>query len=266
MLISSRSAPIPPASRLTASPAPASPTTRPPGMVQRLVRTGEAAGHSRFRSCEPRRAVSPPASTASMMRAFPRPRSPRTGRPPTSPTEPALFPGRAPAPGRSPATPSRRPASPLRPNTGATAGSSPPRRCPQAAVFTAADGGGGRPAAARSGQRGPHSAERDGREAMDSLGPAHLQVLRLAHGEGLTQSQIAARLGLPLGTEDAHVPRAAGAAGRADRAGFRCRSVTRTWAWRIPTSPGGCSAPSTRTRPELPGASAVLRRVPGSCD
>jgi RNA polymerase sigma-70 factor, ECF subfamily len=38
------------------------------------------------------------------------------------------------------------------------------------------------------------------REAMDTLGPAHAQVLRLAQNEGLTQIQIAQRLGLPLGT------------------------------------------------------------------
>jgi RNA polymerase sigma-70 factor (ECF subfamily) len=38
------------------------------------------------------------------------------------------------------------------------------------------------------------------REALDSLSPAHLQVLTLAHDEGLTQSQIAGRLGVPLGT------------------------------------------------------------------
>lgn len=38
------------------------------------------------------------------------------------------------------------------------------------------------------------------REAMESLGPAHAQVLRLAHDEDLTQVQIAQRLGLPLGT------------------------------------------------------------------
>lgn len=37
------------------------------------------------------------------------------------------------------------------------------------------------------------------REAMDSLTPAHRQVLMLAE-TGLTQSQIAGRLGLPLGT------------------------------------------------------------------
>jgi RNA polymerase sigma-70 factor, ECF subfamily len=37
------------------------------------------------------------------------------------------------------------------------------------------------------------------REAMDSLSPAHRQVLMLAE-EGLTQSEMAARLGLPLGT------------------------------------------------------------------
>ena len=37
------------------------------------------------------------------------------------------------------------------------------------------------------------------REALDSLSPAHRQVLTLA-GEGLTQTQIAARLELPLGT------------------------------------------------------------------
>lgn len=37
------------------------------------------------------------------------------------------------------------------------------------------------------------------REAVDSLSPAHRQVLMLAE-DGLTQSEIAARLGLPLGT------------------------------------------------------------------
>ena len=38
------------------------------------------------------------------------------------------------------------------------------------------------------------------REAFESLSPGHAQVLRLAQEEGLTQSQIAERLGLPLGT------------------------------------------------------------------
>jgi RNA polymerase sigma-70 factor (ECF subfamily) len=38
------------------------------------------------------------------------------------------------------------------------------------------------------------------REAFEALGTGHAQVLQLAHGEGLTQSQIAARLSLPLGT------------------------------------------------------------------
>jgi len=38
------------------------------------------------------------------------------------------------------------------------------------------------------------------REGLDALSPAHREVLRLAHEEGLTQSQIAERLGLPLGT------------------------------------------------------------------
>jgi RNA polymerase sigma-70 factor, ECF subfamily len=38
------------------------------------------------------------------------------------------------------------------------------------------------------------------RDALDSLSPAHRQVLRLVHEDGLTQSQIAGRLGLPLGT------------------------------------------------------------------
>ena len=37
------------------------------------------------------------------------------------------------------------------------------------------------------------------REAFDTLGPAHAAVIRLAH-EGLTQPQIAERLGVPLGT------------------------------------------------------------------
>jgi RNA polymerase sigma-70 factor, ECF subfamily len=38
------------------------------------------------------------------------------------------------------------------------------------------------------------------RDALDSLTPAHREVLTLFHAEGLTQSQIAERLGLPLGT------------------------------------------------------------------
>jgi RNA polymerase sigma-70 factor, ECF subfamily len=38
------------------------------------------------------------------------------------------------------------------------------------------------------------------REAFETLGPGHAQVLQLAQEEGLTQTQIAARLGLPLGT------------------------------------------------------------------
>ena len=38
------------------------------------------------------------------------------------------------------------------------------------------------------------------REAIDTLGPAHADVIRLAQEEGLTQSQMANRLGLPLGT------------------------------------------------------------------
>ena len=37
-------------------------------------------------------------------------------------------------------------------------------------------------------------------EALGALSPAHREVVRLAHDEGLTQSQIAERLGLPLGT------------------------------------------------------------------
>jgi RNA polymerase sigma-70 factor, ECF subfamily len=38
------------------------------------------------------------------------------------------------------------------------------------------------------------------RDALDSLTPAHREVLLLCHAEGLTQPQIAQRLGLPLGT------------------------------------------------------------------
>jgi RNA polymerase sigma-70 factor (ECF subfamily) len=38
------------------------------------------------------------------------------------------------------------------------------------------------------------------REGLDALSPAHREVLRLVHDDGLTQSQIAERLGLPLGT------------------------------------------------------------------
>lgn len=37
-------------------------------------------------------------------------------------------------------------------------------------------------------------------EALATLSPAHREVVRLAHDEGLTQSQIAERLGVPLGT------------------------------------------------------------------
>ena len=38
------------------------------------------------------------------------------------------------------------------------------------------------------------------RDALDTLSVAHRQVIRLAHDQDLTQSQIAERLGLPLGT------------------------------------------------------------------
>ena len=38
------------------------------------------------------------------------------------------------------------------------------------------------------------------REAFETSGQGHAQVLQLAQEEGLTQLQIAARLGLPLGT------------------------------------------------------------------
>lgn len=38
------------------------------------------------------------------------------------------------------------------------------------------------------------------REALDVLSPAHAEVLRLSYKEGLTQTEIAERLGLPLGT------------------------------------------------------------------
>lgn len=37
-------------------------------------------------------------------------------------------------------------------------------------------------------------------DALDSLSAPHREVLMLAHGQGLTQTQIAERLGLPLGT------------------------------------------------------------------
>lgn len=37
-------------------------------------------------------------------------------------------------------------------------------------------------------------------DALDSLSAAHREVLMLVHGEGLTQTQIAERLGVPLGT------------------------------------------------------------------
>ena len=38
------------------------------------------------------------------------------------------------------------------------------------------------------------------REALESISADHARVLALAHDEGLTQSQIAERLGVPLGT------------------------------------------------------------------
>ena len=38
------------------------------------------------------------------------------------------------------------------------------------------------------------------REALDGLSPAHREVLELAHGQALTQVEIAERLGIPLGT------------------------------------------------------------------
>lgn len=38
------------------------------------------------------------------------------------------------------------------------------------------------------------------RDALDSLSPAHRQVLELSYGGGLSQAEIARRLGVPLGT------------------------------------------------------------------
>ena len=38
------------------------------------------------------------------------------------------------------------------------------------------------------------------REALEALSPPQAEVLQLAQEEGLTQSQIAERLGVPLGT------------------------------------------------------------------
>ncbi len=38
------------------------------------------------------------------------------------------------------------------------------------------------------------------RDALDSLSPAHREVLTLAHDHGLTQPEMASRLGVPLGT------------------------------------------------------------------
>jgi RNA polymerase sigma-70 factor (ECF subfamily) len=38
------------------------------------------------------------------------------------------------------------------------------------------------------------------REALESIGPNQAEVIRLAHEEGLTQSEIAKRLNVPLGT------------------------------------------------------------------
>ena len=40
----------------------------------------------------------------------------------------------------------------------------------------------------------------DLRDALGALSPKHAEVLRLTHDEGLTQQQIAHRLGVPLGT------------------------------------------------------------------
>lgn len=60
------------------------------------------------------------------------------------------------------------------------------------------------------------------REALDTLSVAHRQVIRLAHDQDLTQSQIAEKLGLPLGTVKTrmfHAVRALRAA--LDERGFR---------------------------------------------
>lgn len=40
----------------------------------------------------------------------------------------------------------------------------------------------------------------DVRDALDALSPAHREVLELQHDHDLTQTQVAARLGVPLGT------------------------------------------------------------------
>jgi len=38
------------------------------------------------------------------------------------------------------------------------------------------------------------------RDALEALSPAHREVLELSYGQDLKQTEIAARLGLPLGT------------------------------------------------------------------
>lgn len=60
------------------------------------------------------------------------------------------------------------------------------------------------------------------REALDTLSVAHRQVIRLAHDQDLTQSQIAEKLGLPLGTVKTRMFHAARALRAAlDERGFR---------------------------------------------
>lgn len=88
------------------------------------------------------------------------------------------------------------------------------RLCRDAGRFDASQGIGGgylfalaRSSAASGGGRPQQADDADQildslvvHEALDALSSAHGDVLRLAQDEGLTQSQIAGRLGLPVGT------------------------------------------------------------------
>ena len=84
------------------------------------------------------------------------------------------------------------------------------------------------------------------RDALDALSPAHREVLELAYGGDLRQHEIAARLGIPLGTVKTRTYYALRALeARPRRAGTRWLTIRR----RISTLAGTCSGRSRQKRP-----------------
>ena len=89
------------------------------------------------------------------------------------------------------------------------------------------------------------------REALDKLSSAHAKVLRLTLEEGLTQAEIAERLGLAVGTVKSRTfKRHAGTAQRPGRARFQCRLTVKPTSL-TPKPPIGCWAPWDQRRPRI---------------